>query len=56
MILLKIIKTSRSSFKNITSLAEFANGQNLSNPSTKSVDKDGSFDKKSIEHLNNYSW
>jgi hypothetical protein len=37
---------------NITYLGELANGQNRSNPYNKNNPKDGSFAKKSIEHLN----
>jgi hypothetical protein len=47
--------TSNSSLRNITSFAELAKGQYLNRPSTKSVASAGSFDKKSIEHLSNYS-
>lgn len=48
--------TSRSSLRNMTSLAEFANGQYLIRPSTSRVANEGSFDRNSIEHLRSYSW
>ena len=48
--------TSNNSVKNITSLAELANGQNFNKPSTNYIDKDGSLLKNNIEHLSSYSW
>ena len=48
-------RTSRSSFKNMTSLAELAKGQYLNSPSTSSVAREGSLERKSMEHLRSYS-
>lgn len=48
--------TSSNSYKNTVSFVELAKGQYLRIPSNSGKAKEGSFDKKSIEHLINYSW
>ena len=52
----QVSRTSISSEMNITSLGEFANGQYFRRPSKRKRPREGSFAKKSMEHLIKCSW